>query len=209
LDGAADGRGGGADENGVAGRVDDEVEALVGVEADQEGDGVVAEDVDVRKVEVEGGARGGACVDVEPEAAEGGGGVVAESVVGGEGAHGAGGGLGVAAEPRVADDVPGRADVGDGGGNVGFLSFVDVRDGDMEGGVGGGGVGAVGSVVGGGRAEVRQVGRREEVVSEVGAGGAGRVALGPGGAFAGKMIGCVADLAGIGGAGRGAEWAAR
>jgi len=174
-----DGCGGGADEDGVASRVDDEVEALVGVEADQEGDGVVAEDVYVGEVEVEGGARGGACVDAEPEAAEGGGGVVSESVACGGGAHGAGGGLGVAAEPRVADDVPGRTDVGDGGGNVGFLSVVDVGDGDVEGGVGGGGMGVVVGVAGGGRAEVRQVGLREEVVSEVGAGGAGRVALGP------------------------------
>ena len=128
---------------------------------------------------MEEGARGGACVDAELEAAEGGGGVVAESAVGGGGAHGAGGGLGVAEEPRVADDVPGRADVGDGGGIVGFLSVLDVRDGDVEGGVGGGGMGVVVGVAGGGRAEVRQVGRREEVVSEMGAGGAGRVALGP------------------------------
>ena len=47
LDGAADGRGGGAQEDEVAGRVDDEAEAFVEVESDQEGDGVVAEDVDV------------------------------------------------------------------------------------------------------------------------------------------------------------------
>jgi len=47
LDGAADGRGGGAQEDEDAGRVDDEAEALVEVESDQEGDGVVAEVVDV------------------------------------------------------------------------------------------------------------------------------------------------------------------
>jgi len=40
------------------------VEALVGVETDQERGGVVAEETDVAQVEVEGDARGGAGVDV-------------------------------------------------------------------------------------------------------------------------------------------------
>jgi len=51
LDGAPDGAAGTAEEDGVGGRVDDEIEALVGLEAEKEWDRSVPEDVDVGKVE--------------------------------------------------------------------------------------------------------------------------------------------------------------
>jgi len=51
LDGASDAAAGTAEEDGVGGRVDDEVEAFVGLDAEEEWDRSLSEDVHVGKVE--------------------------------------------------------------------------------------------------------------------------------------------------------------
>jgi len=120
---------GAAEETGVSGGVYDHVEALVGVEAEEDVHGGVVEDSDVGVVDGKGAAgRVGSC-DAEGEAADGGRDVVAESVAGGGGFEGGGGHLGVTAEPRVPDDVAWGVDVGDGGGDVGLGCGVDGGDG--------------------------------------------------------------------------------
>jgi len=106
---------------GAAG-VSDHVEALVAVEAKEEGDDGVAEDVQVGEVEGEGSAECVGSREAEGQAADGRRDVVAESVAGGGGLEGRGCDLGVTAEPRVPDDIAGCADVGEGGGDVGLGS---------------------------------------------------------------------------------------
>jgi len=77
---AQDGAAGAAKQDCVAGGVDDHVESLVCLEAEGQGDGGVAEVVDVQEFKGEGatGRVGGG--DAEVQAAEGGGHVVAEGI---------------------------------------------------------------------------------------------------------------------------------
>ena len=85
LEAAEDRAAGAAEEDDVAMGVDHETQALVRLEAQEEGDGRVAEDMDVRQVEGEGAAGSVGGGDAEGEAAEGRGHVVAECVAGGGG----------------------------------------------------------------------------------------------------------------------------
>ena len=120
LDVAEDGAAGATEEDCVAGGVDDRVGALVRVEAEEEGNGGVAEDVDVGEVKEEGAAGSVGGGDAQGELSDGGRDVVAEGVAGGGGFEGVSGDLWVTAEPRIPDDVAGGANVGFCGGDVGL-----------------------------------------------------------------------------------------
>jgi len=167
--------------------------------------------VDVREVEVQGGAVGGAGEQAHGDAPDGGGDVVTQRVRGGGGADGAGEELRVLVQPRVSDDVARRADVGDGRGDVRLGDRVD--GGDEEGGdeVRVVEVDGRGRFVGddGGRGE-RELGRRREggqLVGhddrggQVGAGGGGRGGRSAGaGAGTGEVVGGAAVVARVVGA---------
>jgi len=131
-DGAENRAEGGAEEDGVGSGVHDEAEASVGSEAEEEGNGGVAEDVHVGQFEGQGGAGRAGGRDAEADARDGGGDVVAHGEAGSGGQEGGGGQLGVTAQPGVADDVAGGADRGDGGrdagrGRIVFFSAVSLR----------------------------------------------------------------------------------
>jgi len=111
--------------DGVCGGFHDKAEAFVGVEPNMKGSRVVAEDVYVGQMEVEGTTISGKRDGARGHAAEGRRHVGPQRVGGGGGADGAKEQLRVPRERGVPDNIARRANVGDGGGGGGLRDSID------------------------------------------------------------------------------------